>query len=77
MRNVCLKPRIESLESPSGITGLYSLPESSATYFNGAFDQSDMSRLDNSSVAFASADQSVESQLVTRVDTVNRVSMPF
>ena len=51
--------------------------ESSATYFNGSFDQSDMSRLDNSSVAFASTDQSVEPQPVTRVDTVNRVSMPF
>ncbi len=51
--------------------------ESSATYFNGTFDQSDMSRLDNSSVAFASTDQSVEPQPVTRIDTVNRVSMPF
>ncbi len=54
--------------------------ESSATYFNGTFDRSDMSRLDNSNnsyLAFASADQSGATQPVTRVDTVNRVSMPF
>ncbi|MCR4321387.1 MAG: LPS assembly protein LptD, partial [Candidatus Brocadiaceae bacterium] len=51
--------------------------ESSATYFKGSFDQSDMSRLDDSSIAFASAGPSVEPQPVTRIDTVNRVSMPF
>ena len=51
--------------------------ESSATYFDGSFDQSDRSRLGDSFVAFASVDQSVEPQPVTRVDTVNRVSMPF
>lgn len=51
--------------------------ESSATYFDGSFDRSDMSHLSDSSLAFDSADQSVEPQSVVRVDTVNRVSMPF
>ncbi|MCF6156758.1 MAG: LPS-assembly protein LptD [Candidatus Brocadia sp.] len=50
--------------------------ESSATYFDGSFDQSEVTELD-SSFTGSSPGPSVEPQSVTRVDTVNRISMPF
>ncbi|MFN3532004.1 MAG: LPS assembly protein LptD [Candidatus Brocadia sp.] len=51
--------------------------ESSATYFDGSFDQTEVTELDSSFTGFAQADQSVKPRSVTRVDTVNRISMPF
>ncbi len=49
--------------------------ESSATYFDGTFDQKEVTKLDPEFTPIYPTDQPVKP--VTRIDNVNRVSMPF
>jgi lipopolysaccharide assembly outer membrane protein LptD (OstA) len=62
---------------PIGDNLLIFTSESSATYFDDSFDQSEVTELDPDFMSFAWTEPSVKPRSVMRVDTVNRISMPF